>query len=170
MEIVKIVALTVLLACVYGIVHDQVTARVCVEYFTVGHPRIIASESPTMLALAWGVVATWWVGVILGVPLALVAQLGSGPRLTARQLVRPILILLLVMGVIALTAGIVGWSFASSGRVRLAFGAPLSAETQVRFIADWWAHLASYASGFLGGIALIVYVAVKRRRLRREMQ
>jgi hypothetical protein len=32
---------------VYGIVHDQVTARVCVEYFTVGHPPVFQTNSDT---------------------------------------------------------------------------------------------------------------------------
>lgn len=63
----------------YGVLHDLVTAHVCVEYFTVGHPQLFEFEtdSPTLLALGWGVVATWWVGAGLGVPLALVARVGS---------------------------------------------------------------------------------------------
>ncbi len=51
----------------YGLLHDQVTARVCVEYFTIGHPRVMASKSPTPLALYWGVVAPWWVGLPAGI-------------------------------------------------------------------------------------------------------
>ncbi|HEU4754510.1 MAG TPA: hypothetical protein VFU47_15485, partial [Armatimonadota bacterium] len=69
--------------------HDQVTVRVCVEYFTVAHPPLITTDSPTLLALAWGVVATWWVGLALGVMLGLAARLGGWPRLVARELIRP---------------------------------------------------------------------------------
>ena len=39
-ESLKIVVLCIVAAIVYGILHDQVTARVCVEYFTIGHPPI----------------------------------------------------------------------------------------------------------------------------------
>ena len=60
----RIIGLCISAAVLYGVAHDQVTARVCVEYFTIGHPRIIATESPTVLGLAWGVIATWWVGLI----------------------------------------------------------------------------------------------------------
>ena len=57
---VAIVALALFAGIAYSILHDQVTARVCVEYFTVGHPRIFPTESPTLLAIGWGIVATWW--------------------------------------------------------------------------------------------------------------
>jgi len=39
MQAIAIVALCIGSAVAYGILHDQVTARVCVEYFTIGHPR-----------------------------------------------------------------------------------------------------------------------------------
>jgi len=71
MKFLGVVLLAVGASVLYGILHDQITVRVCLEYFTIGHPRIIESESPTLLAFAWGVVATWWMGVLLGLPLAL---------------------------------------------------------------------------------------------------
>ena len=77
MEGVAIVLLAIVSAVVYGVVHDQVTARVCIEYFTIGHPPIFPTESPTLLGLGWGVVATWWAGLLLGVPLALAARPGD---------------------------------------------------------------------------------------------
>ena len=59
----------------YGVAHDLVTAHLSVEYFTVAHPPI-GTDDPFLLALVWGVLATWWVGVLLGVPLAAAARLG----------------------------------------------------------------------------------------------
>jgi hypothetical protein len=67
METVKIVLLCILSAIIFGILHDQVTARACVEYFTIGHPPIFDTDSPTLLAFGWGIIATWWVGLILGI-------------------------------------------------------------------------------------------------------
>ncbi|WP_395090968.1 hypothetical protein [Armatimonas sp.] len=66
-EALKIIVLTVGLSCAYGIAHDQITARVCIEYFTIGHfsPTNI-SWTPTVLGLYWGIVATWWVGLFGG--------------------------------------------------------------------------------------------------------
>jgi hypothetical protein len=160
-------------AVLYGVCHDQVTARVCVEYFTVGYPRVIASESPTALAFVWGVLATWWVGVLLGFPLALAATVGGLPRVTPRDLLRPVAVLLGVMAVCALLAGVVGYTAALRGGVWLM--PPLADEVpaarHARFLADLWAHNASYLTGFVGGNVLLGWVWRQRRlRQMREQQ
>lgn len=157
MKTLTIVGTCVGAAILYGIVHDQVTARVCVEYFTIGHPRIFPTESPTWLALGWGVVATWWAGVLLGIPLAFAAQFGRRVKREPKSLVRPIAVLLFVMGVGALLAGFTGYALAKSRllalQAHLAVAVPQS--RHAAFIADGAAHLASYAIGFLGGIFVI---------------
>ena len=45
METIKIILMEVAAAIVYGILHDQITARVCVEYFTIGHAPIFHLDS-----------------------------------------------------------------------------------------------------------------------------
>ncbi len=70
MKATVIVLLCVGAAIGYGILHDEVTARICVEYFTVGHPDLFGTDSPTLLGIGWGIVATWWAGLLLGIPLA----------------------------------------------------------------------------------------------------
>ena len=54
MESAKILILSVAAAIAYGIVHDQVTAHLCVEYFTIGHPPVFPTQNPTLLAFAQG--------------------------------------------------------------------------------------------------------------------
>src|SRR3954463_16695995 len=98
MQSAMIVLLSIAAAVAYGILHDQVTARVCVEYFTIGHPPVFPTESPTRLGIGWGIIATWWVGLLLGIPLAVAARAGRRPWRGVRSLVRPVLTLLLVMG------------------------------------------------------------------------
>jgi hypothetical protein len=51
MESLKIVFASIAAAILYGIVHDQFTARICVEYFTVFHPPVFATQSPTLLGI-----------------------------------------------------------------------------------------------------------------------
>ena len=166
MESVKIVLLTVALAVGYGVLHDQVTARMCVEYFTIGHPPVFPTTSPTWLAIGWGIIATWWAGAIIGVPLAVAARAGRRPKYSAGQLFKPGLYLLVGMGAAALVAGAVGYGLARGGSVWLL--EPLASwipkEQHALFLADWWAHMASYASGFLGGIILCLWVWRTRRR------
>lgn len=157
---VRIVLLCVGAAVGYGIVHDLITTRVCVEYFTVGHPPVFDTDDPTLLALGWGVFATWWVGVLLGVPLAIAARAGTLPPRSAGSLVRPITTLLAVMGVCAALAGVTGWLLARNGVVSLVgpISEKLSADRHAPFLADLWAHSASYAVGFIGGVVVIVNV------------
>jgi hypothetical protein len=155
------------LACVtYGVVHDQITARICVEYFTIGHPPVVPSDDPTILACVWGVIATWWVGVLLGVPLATLARFGARPKRSVGSLVRPMLILLLCNAAFATVAGIVGYIAAVNGWVQL-FGwiaNAVPADKHVAFLTDLWTHNASYIGGFIGGVWLMVAVRRWRKR------
>lgn len=166
MHWLAIVVLSVLACVTYGIIHDQITARICVEYFTIGHPQIIASESPTMLGFVWGVIATWWVGAILGVLLATAARIGARPKRNAGSLLRPMAILFGCNAMLALLAGAVGYVAASKGWVwlvgRVAKNVP--PEKHIAFLVDLWAHGASYLGGFVGGIILVISVWRSRGR------
>lgn len=168
MQALAIVILSVLAAVSYGILHDQMTARVCIEYFTIGHPPVltIATNSPTVVGFVWGVIATWWVGLGLGIPLAIAARVGSRPKKSARELVRPMFVLIGVTAILALGAGIMGCVAASLDWVALY--APLAVrippDRHVPFIADLFAHSMSYASGTVGGIFLIIHTWCSRRQ------
>jgi hypothetical protein len=163
MDGVKIVALCIVAAVLYGIAHDQITSRICVEYFTRAHPRIIASESPTALGLLWGVIATWWVGLGLGLPLAAVARLGRRPKLDARSLSRSIALVLLGMATIATAAGFAGYRLARLNPGLITFpDLDLPRGREPSFVAVASAHAASYASGLFGGL-LVLGWALSRR-------
>lgn len=164
MEACKIVALSTGAAVAYGILHDQVTVRVCVEYFTVGHPPVFATDNPTWLALGWGTLATWWFGLFLGVPLALMARLGPPPRVPARALVGPVLRLLGGVGGCALLAGIVGYALGTAGLAAVIepVTRTLPATKHAPYLADSFAHAAAYLCGFAG--SSFVWIAAWRQR------
>lgn len=166
MQFLAIIMLAVFGGAVYGILHDQVTVRVCLEYFTIGHPPIFPTHSPTLLAIGWGIAATWWVALPLGFTLAVVSRLGSRPKWTARQIVSPLLVLLASMGCCALIAGVAGYVLVRFGIVAIAPSVleNIPAPQRVAFMADWWAHSASYLSGIVGGAFLCSYVWRSRRR------
>lgn len=162
MEAFKIAVLCLLAGALYGVLHDQVTARVCLEYFTVFHPDIFHTQSPTLLAFGWGVLATWWVSLTLGILLAIAARAGSRPRVTAKSLLPKLVKLLIIMGFCAVAAGISGYFLQGLGMEYYATDIP----KQIRhtFYADLWAHNASYLSGFFGGIALCITIWRGRMR------
>ena len=160
MQGLRIIALTILAAIGYGILHDQVTARICVEYFTIGHPPLFPTESPALLAIGWGI------GLPLGILLAAAARLGRRPKWTARRLRRPIAVLLLCMGACAAVAGIVGGILALRGAVWLAppLATRVPADRHVAFLVDLWIHSGSYFAGILGGLALVAWTWRQRQR------
>ena len=165
-----IILMCVATCVVYGIIHDQITARICVEYFTIGHPPMFGTEDPTLLGIGWGIVATWWVGVLLGVPLAAACRVGRWPKREPHTLWRPLIGLSVASFAMAILSGLIGWVTAINGWVFLV--GPISeqvpADRHVPFLIDLWAHSASYFSGFVGGCALIVLVLFGRRRQYRE--
>lgn len=162
MESLKIVAMCLIFGALYGVLHDQVTARVCVEYFTVYHPDVFHTQSPTLLALGWGVLATWWVSLLLGVLLSIAARAGSKPKATLSDLFPKVLRLLIIMALSSLAAGVTGYFVQEFGMEYYATGIP----KQIRhnFYADLWAHNMSYLSGFIGGSVLCVIVWRGRAR------
>jgi hypothetical protein len=164
MEALKILLLSVAGAAMYGVSHDQITARVCVEYFTIGHPSVFDTDSPTLLALGWGVIATWWVGLILGIFLAISARAGSRPKVAASSLVVPMGFLLLRVGGVAVLAGMAGYYAASQGWIRLL--GPIADRLDPRrewlYLAVAWAHGAAYAMSALEGLGMVVRTYKRR--------
>lgn len=167
MEFSKIVGLCLLAAVGYGIAHDMVTAHLCVEYFTVAHPFVFPSDSPIDMALIWGVLATWWVGLGLGLLLAVAARAGGRPGLTARELVRPLGRLLLVMAGAAAGSWLVGFGLGQAGWLEMSpwLAERIPATRHALFFGDALAHLASYAVALFGGLFLIGSTWRRRRKV-----
>jgi len=165
-EAIKIVGTCVLASIVYGIIHDQVTAWICIQYFTEFHPPLFTTTSPTLLALGWGVIATWWAGAIVGLLLLIAARFGSNPQLAAKEIFPLLARLMGAMACCAVIAGLIGYFFAPVPRELVD---TLRPSLQRRFLADWWAHSASYASGFVGGLLLCAIVWKRRSKRIREM-
>ena len=163
-ESLKIIALAMGAAIVYGMAHDQITIRVCPEYFTVAHPHIFNTASLTLIALGWGVVATWWAGLGAGVAFALAARAGAAQKFTWRRLVRPVMALFVIMAACATAAGFFGHWMAATGKISSlqAWGLMLPAEKQPAFRADVFTHAISYLVGGVGSVVIALVTAWKR--------
>jgi hypothetical protein len=166
LQILRIIALCIAAAILYGIAQDQVTARVCIEYFTIGHPRVIKSESPTLLALTWGVLATWWAGVIAGAVIAVACRAGRRSKIDAQQIAWPLVVLMGCITVMALAGGLAAYFAARAGRIGLTapFASLVPPAKRVTFLADGAAHLAAYLAGFAGSIVLAMIFWRRRGR------
>ena len=160
-----IAILSTLLTIAYGVLHDQVTIRICPEYFTVFHPHLIDTDSLIVLAAAWGVVATWWVGLPFGLALGLAATMGARPKRSVGHVVSSVAIALGFTAGAAALAGMLGFIAASTRNVFVV--GPLAGEIPTShhapFIAVLWTHLASYGIGGLAGAVLVVRTWKSRR-------
>jgi hypothetical protein len=170
MQSIRIVTLCIAAAVAYGVIQDQITARISVEYFTIGHVQLIHSESPTHLGLLWGVLGTWWAGGALGVLLATAARAGRRPKLEAGELMLPVLRVMLLSGAVASIAGIIGYVIASAGWVHLvgAFATRMPSNRHVAFISVGWIHTAAYLSAAAFSVRLALRLTQERKGLESE--
>jgi len=156
---VAIWLITIALACLYGIIHDQFTIRVSPEYFTKFHDPLIESQDLTLIALAWGIAATWWMGAFGGLLIALCAiRQDFCPR---RFLVIAVRALAICMA-LAFATGIA--AYIANYRADFAATYTKGEESIRRFSAVYATHTASYLLGTIAILALCFVVARPPKR------
>mgnify|MGYP001358543581 CR=1 FL=1 len=110
-----IVLLSVIIASVYGILHDQLTYCISPEYYTkfkfpmfglVSDPKETL-QNPRLAVALTGIIATWWVGLIIGIAFGIIALVLKDDR----QMFRSALKALLRTIVIAIGAGLTGLGY-----------------------------------------------------------
>ena len=166
MEYLKIILASILLSITYGITHDLITTQISIEYFTIGHPIIIDTNSPILLALVWGTIATWWVGLIIGILISFSSRLGSKPKLNFKDVFKPILKLITVMFAGALLGGLIGYITSINQIFTLVprLAKQIDPSKHHLFLTAGWAHTSSYIIGFVGGITLCVKIILRRSK------
>jgi hypothetical protein len=137
------------LACSLGICLDLVTANIAVEYFSVHHPTIVPTANPWILAIVWGVAASWWFGAIAGLVIASINHWRQTPleprRILKWNLIACILIWVTLVTVVLSVIAIA--ELIPPDKRRATF------EHDRRLVAVAMAHQYEY---LLGAIALVV--------------
>ncbi|MDI1476450.1 hypothetical protein [Polyangium sp. y55x31] len=153
---------TTILALVYGIIHDHLTAALSPEYFLFG--KDLASDprpfrwAVTVLAAK----ASWPLGLLAGMALRIANE--PSPRLPQRLPIRRLLgFIAIPMATAALAALMLGASPVSfdpwdQHAVAEMLAGPARAAA---FVRVWRIHIGSYLGGALG---LLLAVALVRRR------
>ena len=172
--IIFVLIIASLLAGVYGVLHDQVTYTVSNEYYskfkfiqfgltdwgmgenigTLDSPEI-ALRSPRLGAAVVGFLATWWVGLIIGIVLGAIGLIHKD----GKTLFRVSMIAALITIGIALIVGIAGLVY---GKVVLANNPPNwilpeNVIDRASFIAVGSMHNFSYLGGGIGMIIGAIY-------------
>jgi len=187
----KLIALILLLIIApilggaYGIVHDQITYTISNEYYSKfkfiqfglnnwGMGENIGTETtpeiklnnPRIGAAIVGFLATWWVGMIIGIILGLIGLIHRNGKEMFKITMRATLI---TIG-IALIVGIIGLIY---GKLFLASNPPNwflpeNLINRTNFIMVGSMHNFSYLGGLIGMIVSVTYSIQKKRKIKTE--
>lgn len=172
----KLVLMPVLLAAggifagVYGAVHDQLSYSISPEYFQ--RFKFVLFEFPPELqtrlgAALVGVIGSWWMGILIGFPIILLARGLPTPR----DFIRHTLIAYVIVTGVTIVIGLGGLAFAfakitSPDRIPREFYYPLDLVDAVSYARVGMLHGFSYLGGIIGGVAAIGYLIwIRRRRI-----
>jgi len=166
-------------AALYGILNDQITVTLSPEYFSVFKRAQFwdlleaagLANAPTRLqAVLIGAAATWWFGLLLGIIVGVAGVVGRSPRLTTRDFLKAVGLVMLVAACTSLVFGAVGYA---QGPVRHAGNdTTIDAawpflegirDTRRAFAVGLW-HDGAYLGGLIGTILACFRVHQWRRR------
>jgi hypothetical protein len=167
----RFAALGLIAVVTYGILQDQVSARLCPEYFTALHKPIPDLKDPTLLGVAWGFLGSWWGGVLTGYCAGLFATLGKRPKLSPREIILPLAAIMLGVATIVAITGFSVWRHSEMFGVKLEPGlssmVPPEHHQPLLIVACY--HFVAYAASIAGGITLCVWIWRERNKRRKTL-
>lgn len=170
--LILIILIASLIGGVYGILHDQLTYTISPEYYTkfkfyqfglmdLGNEAIF--PNPRIEVSAVGFMATWWMGIPIGLILGLVGMIHK----VNKQMLVVTLKAIVITVIVAFITGLIG----------LAYGKFYLANTEV----NWWMpenlidkksfimvgsmHNFSYLGGLFGLIVGIIYSVIQKKKI-----
>jgi hypothetical protein len=162
-----LLAAACLVAGAYGALHNQISYTVSPDYFHAfkfDQFRIPENLQSRVGASIVGWHASWWMGLLIGVPVLLIGLIMPDSRTYLTRC-------LVAFGVVAITALIVGlgalvWaSFTISETSLPLFWYPSGVADKVAFARAGTMHNFSYLGGFIGIITGSLYLIIERIRL-----
>lgn len=167
----QIIVLSCVIGGLYGIVHDQLTYTISPEYYTkfkfyqfelkdsgdeaiFPHPRLAVSVV--------GFLATWWMGLFIGIILGMLGFIHA----ESRQMLRITMKAMIVTMAVALQTGLIGLAY---GKFHLAktgvdWFLPKNLTDKENFIAVGSMHNFSYLGGLAGLLIGIIYSIRQRKK------
>jgi hypothetical protein len=159
-------------AMVYGMLNDQITSDISWEYFYYGKEldKVLGPDiPPDRAAMRWqaakiGAMATWSVGLILGVAILIANNpRRDRPQLAFRQLLKLLVPVIVITFAFAAIFGMLGWcgllnwmgeDFRDLWRANV--------WRPRHFSATYGVHLGGYVGGSIGGIFAVARVITLR--------
>ena len=168
-----VIVIALLIAGLYGIVHDQITYTISPEYYTkfkfyqfglmdLGNEAIF--PNPRIEVSAVGFLATWWMGFPIGIILGLVGLILKDYKQMFKVLMKSTIITLIV----AFLTGLIGLAYGKFYLVNtdVNWWFPDNLIDKQSFIMVGSMHNFSYIGGLTGLIAGIFYIIRQNRKFR----
>ena len=168
--LILIIAIVPIIGGLYGILHDQLTYTITPEYYTkfkfyqfglmdMGNEAIF--PNPRIEVSAVGFMATWWMGLPIGLILGLVGLLHKDHRQMFKVTMKAVFITVIV----AFATGLIGLAY---GNLFLAdkgvdWWLPENLIDRENFISVGSMHNFSYLGGLFGLIAGIIF-SIKQKK------
>lgn len=170
-----IIAIAPVIGGLYGILHDQLTYTISPEYYTkfkfyqfglmdFGNEAIF--PNPRIEVSVVGFMATWWMGLPIGLILGLVGLVHKKNK----QMFRATIDAIVVTVIVAFATGLIGLAY---GKLYLAdtgvnWWLPDNLIDKKNFIAVGSMHNFSYLGGLTGVIAGTIYSIRRKRKFESE--
>ncbi len=168
-EYLKALVITILIAGIYGAIHDQISFTFSEEYFTrfkfIQFNLSWAYESPRLGAALVGFLATWWVGLILCSILGLFGFLFRDSKAMRASHLQAICLAVVVTFLTGIGGLIYAYQTVNSETVEsyMQWVHP-GVTNPVQFVRVGFMHNASYLGGAIGLFVGIIFLVVKRVR------
>lgn len=170
--LIVILVITPIIGGLYGILHDQLTYTIAPEYYTkfkfyqfglidIGNEAIF--PNPRLQVSVVGFLATWWLGIPVGLVLGFVGLIQKDSRTMFFVTFKSAMIAVstaLVIGLIGLLYGIFYLS-----KTGVSWWLPDNLEDVESFIAVGSMHNFSYLGGLIGLVVAVTYSINQKRKL-----
>ena len=164
MQFAKLVLRCLLLVGAFGATFGIVCALLSPETFVYGKPPAFGELPAPLLGALWGGLEFLVPGAVVGLALAMAANVGDRPQVKAMFFRKPLWLHVGLVAAIASVGGIIGWVALSKGSwfVTGPLAAVVPVEKHAELAAVWWAYRGAHVANAVSGIALAIWIWRKR--------
>ena len=168
-----LIIISCFIAGMYGIIHDQITYSISPEYYIKNKfiqfglaEFLIPQGNERILVAAVGWMATWWMGLILGTILSLIAFIHKTLKQMFEITIKAILLNLLITSLLGALGYLYALAFMSYESNDLAFwNVPNETVDTTNYLRVGCIHNFGYLGGIIGLFVAIVYTIRSKRKM-----
>jgi hypothetical protein len=160
------------MAGVYGFLHDQISYTISPEYFThlKFHQFNISESLHNRIGVGIvGIMATWWMGIVIGIiiiPVGLIIPNWKNYLIVLLQTFICICITALLIGIVAMVYGLIKFDL-NNLPMFIYNNIPDGVEDKINFCVVGNMHNFSYIGGIVGIVIGIIYIIIIKIKIKK---